>query len=240
MVVLSFLGYSRPAVCTTLCVRPYQSSQTQQCSSLSSFRHCMHLALQMRCIAVHILWKPTLCRCSVHSDAGMRSSVSRQVGTCAYKNCHVRERQGLTLPLFFLTSLRTMMRMMLNTSRAPPSAMIRIITGIVSPLLSRHHLLHTLILMMPRILTGSWTICFSLGPCHAHGHQRQASSALCLREGTLLRWVLPSKGLLAREHVAGLRGLDNADGEKLDAPGVQSRPLKRHLHNMRFLGPEIS
>ena len=47
--------------------------------------------------------------------------------------------------------------------------------------------------------------------------------------GTIATGV-PSKGLLARHNATGLRGLDNADGEELDAPGVQPRPLERHLH----------
>ena len=76
-------------------------------------------------------------------------------GNVRYAHCVQKassgERQSLTRPLFFLTSLRTTTRTMLNTTRAPPNAMIRMTTGTVSPLLSRHHLLHEHVVMIKDI-----------------------------------------------------------------------------------------
>ena len=59
---------------------------------------------------------------------------------CAHAHCSHMRADGFTMPQRFLTSLMTRMKMMLNTRRAPPTAMIRMTTGSVSPLLSRHHL----------------------------------------------------------------------------------------------------
>lgn len=61
-------------------------------------------------------------------------------GKKPFKEGKKKSRINCTLPLFFLTSLITRMRMTVKTKTAPPKAMIRMARGIVSPLLSRHHL----------------------------------------------------------------------------------------------------